>query len=78
MKQERQHHMNPVVSYYQAFQSDASLDHIDRSLFSNYDISMDTQPPPPQAMYMTDQYGNEAIVPQAPQGGNQAYRLFKS
>ena len=79
MRQERQaqNKANSAISYYQAFQNNASLDSIDGSLFSNYDIDVDA-PMPVRAMYMTDQYGNESIVPQEPQGGNQAYRLYKS
>lgn len=76
MKQERQH-QNPMVSYYQAFQTGATLEDIDSGLFGNYDITVDTQPQPMRAMYMTDQFGNEVIVPQE-QSTNQSYRLHKS
>ncbi len=76
MKQERQH-QNPMVSYYQAFQTGATLEGIDSGLFGNYDITVDTQPQPVRAMYMTDQFGNEVIVPQE-QSTNQSYRLHKS
>lgn len=77
MTQERQLQQNPAISYYQAYQSGATLDGIDSGLFSNYDISIEQHPRQARAMYMTDHHGVERIV-QEPASTNDAYRLYKS